>query len=71
MNILPSFPKKDKKSNNKKRKNSDLSQSDLTEHELNNLEYELAIEVDKRGYFQYYWSLLKRKQLIIIFFLSY
>ena len=68
MNILPSFPKKDKKSNNKKRKNSDLSTSDLTEHELNNLEYELAIEVDKRGYFQYYWSLLKRKQLILFSF---
>ena len=29
------------------------------------MEYKLAIFIDKRNYFQYYWSLLKKKQLIL------
>ena len=33
------------------------------------MEYELAIEIDKRNYFQYYWSLLKKKQLILFTFI--
>ena len=36
---------------------------------MNNLEYEMAIKYDKRTYFQYYWSLLKKKQLILFTFL--
>ena len=46
-----------------------LKHKKLTEQELNTLEYELAIEKDKRTYFQYYWSLLKKKQLILFTFL--
>ena len=43
----------------------------LNDQELNNLKYELAVVLDKRTYFQYYWSLLKQKQLILFtFFLS-
>jgi len=43
----------------------------FNDHELNNLEYELAIDLDKRTYFQYYYSLLKIKHLILFtFFLS-
>ena len=43
----------------------------LNDQELNTLKYELAIFLDKRTYFQYYWSLLKQKQLILFtFFLS-
>ena len=38
-------------------------------NEMNNLEYEMAIKYDKRTYFQYYWSLLKKKQLILFTFL--
>ena len=38
------------------------------EYELNNLSYEEAKEIDNRSYFQYYISLLKRKQLIIFTF---
>ena len=41
----------------------------LNDEELNSLEYELAIMCDKRTYFQYYWSLLKKKQLILFTFL--
>ena len=36
---------------------------------MNSLEYELAILIDKRTYFQYYWSLLKKKQLFLFTFL--
>ena len=39
------------------------------DHELNDLEYELAKENDKRTYLQYYWSLLKKKHLILFTFL--
>ena len=35
---------------------------------MNTLEYEIAIKIDKRTYFQYYISLLKKKQLIIFAF---
>ena len=40
----------------------------LTDEELNSLEYEHAIIIDKRTYFQYYFSLLKKKQLILFAF---
>ena len=41
----------------------------LNDQELNTLEYENAIIYDKRTYFQYYWALLKKKQLILFTFL--
>jgi hypothetical protein len=41
---------------------------DLTNEELNDLDYEIAIVVDKRTYFQLYWALLKKGQLIIFTF---
>ena len=41
----------------------------LNDQQINNLEYDLAIKYDKRTYFQYYWSLLKKKQLILFTFL--
>ncbi len=40
----------------------------LNDYEINNLEYELALELDKRTYCQYYWSLIKQKQIIIFTF---
>ena len=40
----------------------------LNDKELNSLEYELALQYDKRTFFQYYWSLIKRKQLILFSF---
>ena len=40
----------------------------LNDEELNNLEYEIAIVSDKRTYFQYYLSLLKKKHLILFAF---
>ena len=40
----------------------------LNDEELNTLEYEVALEIDKRSYFQYYFSLLKKKHLILFTF---
>ena len=40
----------------------------LNDNELNELKYEEAIIHDKRTYLQYYWSLLKKKQLILFTF---
>ena len=47
----------------------DLNYKDLNDYEINNLRYELALIYDKRSYFQYYVSLLKKKQLILFTFL--
>ena len=43
--------------------------NNINDEELNTLEYEFAIVYDKRTYFQYYWSLLKKKQLFLFSFL--
>ena len=40
----------------------------LNDEQMNSLEYEMALIVDKRTYFQYYISLLKRKQLLLFAF---
>ena len=40
----------------------------LTDEELNDLDYEVAIICDKRTYWQLYWALLKKGQLIIFTF---
>ena len=56
---------------NKNTSKTNLNKSqikDLNDEELNNLEYELAIAIDKRNYFQYYYSLLKKKQLLLFAF---
>ena len=42
----------------------------ICDEELSNLEYKIAIEVDKRTYFQYYWSLLKKKHMILFAFIA-
>ena len=42
----------------------------INDYELNNLLYNEAIELDKRTYCQYYWSLLKLKHLLIFTFYS-
>ena len=40
------------------------------DEELNTLSYDEAIKIDKRGYFQYYISLIYKKQLILFTFIS-
>jgi hypothetical protein len=41
----------------------------LNDQELNTLDYNLAINIDNRSYFQYYFSLLKKKHLILFTFM--
>ena len=40
----------------------------MNDEQMNNLEYEIALIIDKRTYFQYYFSLLKKKQLLLFSF---
>ena len=40
----------------------------LDNYELNNLEYNMALNLDKRKFLEIYWSLLKREHLIIFSF---
>ena len=40
----------------------------MNDQEINTLEYDKALIYDKRSYFQYYWSLLKKKHLILFTF---
>ena len=61
--------KTDTITNTNKKKFPSINSNNLNDQELNNLEYEIAVIVDKRTYCQYYWSLLKKKQLILFTFL--
>ena len=53
---------------NKTFNNNDLILETYNDQELNNMEYKKALMYDKRTYFQYYYSLLKKKQLILFSF---
>ena len=52
-----------------KAKEYKVKYKNLNDQELNSLEYKLALKYDKRTYIHYYWSLLKRKQLILFSFI--
>ena len=62
--------KKDKNNNIKSIKETDEIENykNMNDDELNSLEYEKALIYDKRTFFQYYWSLLKKEQLILFTF---
>ena len=56
-----------------KEKNDSINnnnQEELSNYELNNLEYEDSILLDKRTFLQIYWSVLKREHLILFTFFS-
>ena len=44
---------------------------DLNDYELNSLSYEDAIKYDQRTYWEYYFSLIRTKQLIVFTFYTY
>ena len=46
----------------------DYKMYDINDEQTNNLIYEFAVIIDKRTFFQYYFSLLKKKQLILFAF---
>ena len=72
INIINSKKSKNKKLNlfkkNKFYRNK-IMKNNLNDLELNTLEYQLALKLDKRTYIQYYFSLLKKKHLILFTFL--
>ena len=71
---VESKPKKDKinikniKVKNKEDYLKEYKMIDINDQQMNDLEYEIALIIDKRTYFQYYFSLLKKKHLILIAF---
>ena len=60
-------------SNAKSNKNNNFIKNDkilsMNDQELNSLDYKNALFYDKRTYFQYYWSLLKKKHMIFFAFI--
>ena len=54
----------------KNKENQLLLKNKFNDEELNSLEYENALIEDKRTYCQYYWSLIKKKQIILFTFIS-
>ena len=53
----------------KKKENNHNKYKNLNDQELNTLDYKLAIKYDKRTYFQYYCSLIKKKHIICFAFI--
>ena len=81
-NIINSKKKKENKMNDtmayKLNKNNGTNKSNnsqsivyYNDYELNNLTYEEALKYDHRNYFNYYFSLIKQKQLLIFSFYTY
>ena len=58
----------EKTNDEKENKEDNIDITKLNDQEINDLNYEIAIKIDKRTYFQYYWSLLKKKHLILFTF---
>ena len=54
---------------NNKIKFNEKIDNDLNDEEMNTLDYEKALIIDKRTFFQYYISLIKRKNIIIFTFI--
>ena len=54
--------------NNNKNNYKDNYKDNYTDNEINSLEFNEALKIDKRTYFQYYISLLRAKHLLIFSF---
>ena len=72
-NTNSEFKRSVKNKEKQKQKNKERERDDkiLDDYELNHLEYEEAIEKDKRGFCKIYWSILKRDELILFTFISW
>ena len=60
---------KNKNNGQKQTKINDIQFSPFNEYELNKLRYKDALSYDKRSYFKYYFSIVKRNNLLIFAFL--
>ena len=59
----------EKQSNNSEKDNKE--KEDLTDYELNDLEYDEALELDNRNFLKIYWYLLKREHIILFTFFNW
>ena len=50
--------------------NNSIYTNNINDYEMNNLNYKDALIIDKRNYFQYYFSLLKMNHIIIFTFIT-
>ena len=50
--------------------NEENDNNELSNYELNDLEYEDSIKLDKRKFLEIYWSIIKREHLILFTFFS-
>ena len=55
----------------KKEKEKEKEEKFLDDYELNHLNYEDALNLDKREFYKIYWSIIKRDQLILFTFASW
>ena len=51
-----------------KNKRNNINNSNYTDNEINSLDFNIAVKIDKRSYLQYYISLLKTKHIAIFTF---
>ena len=68
---LKSEKEKSKTPIEKKSKKSEKEEESLTDYELNDLEYDEALELDNRNFLKIYWYLLKREHIIIFTFFNW
>ena len=66
-NIINKINNLDIKNNNLN--TNSINFENLNDEELNSLDYNIAVQIDKRSYLQYYWSLLKKDHLILFTFI--
>ena len=70
-NILTPYENKSSVNNLKNRVETEIKvENNLDNFELNNLDYDEACELDKRGFCKTYWSVLMREHLFIFTFLA-
>ena len=50
--------------------NNSIYTNNINDYEMNNLNYRDALIIDKRNYFQYYFSLLKMNHIVIFTFIT-
>ena len=69
--LSKSQSEKESNKSEKESKISDKEKGDLTDYELNELEYEEALELDNRKFWDIYWYLLKREHIILFTFINW
>jgi hypothetical protein len=67
LNNINKYQSEKEESESKKSENENEGGA-LSNYELNELEYEEALELDNRNFFKTYWYLIKREHIILFTF---